>query len=140
MDSSITEQPPSSLSPITLTGPRGVSVDTCALLDNGSTRSFIDEGLSKTLGLEGKHMSYKVTTMTEKDAMHHGRELEVNLSRLWTTEFNEALGADKGAMSLEDKIALAKMKDSVRTQGDHYEIVLPWKDAQDLPCNKTHAF
>lgn len=248
--------------PVTLTGPRGVSITTCALLDNGSTRSFIDQSLSDTLGLKGKPMTYMVTTLTEKDWKHTGQEVNVvvgsndnpkcvtltnvwttshlsmscdgaatttdisrfdhlrdinmhdvrgmrvqlligagsealipleirspsragqpyaertmlgwvirgpsgqstlntthqaevnflstmpctddklntNVSRLWTTEFNENLGSDKVSMSIEDKKALAIMNESVRIDDGHYEIALPWKDNVDLPCNKSHAF
>jgi hypothetical protein len=65
--------------PVTLVGPSGTRVDTCALLDNGSTRSFIDEGLAETLSLKGKNLSYAVTTLTASQIPCRGKEADLEL-------------------------------------------------------------
>jgi len=65
--------------PVTLVGPTGVKVNTCALLDNGSTRSFIDENLAEILSLSGKPMTYAVTTLTASLLPCKGREVDVQV-------------------------------------------------------------
>jgi hypothetical protein len=63
-----------------------------------------------------------------------------DLDRLWNFEFERIPGADMTAMSVEDKEALKKMKESVCLDDGHYEIALPWKDSATLPNNRAHAF
>jgi hypothetical protein len=65
--------------PVSLTGPKGV-IRTCALLDNGSTTSFIDEDIATRLGLQGEDISYQVSTITQRQKSYSGRSVEVKVT------------------------------------------------------------
>ena len=66
--------------PVTLVGPKGTKVDTCALLDNGSTRSFIDDDLASSLELNGRSLKYTVNTLTAVSLQRQGREVDVRVT------------------------------------------------------------
>jgi hypothetical protein len=65
--------------PVILNGPKGKSLHTCALLDNGSTTSFIDEGIAESLGLTGSKIEYRVSTLTERSKSYSGRSVSIKL-------------------------------------------------------------
>jgi hypothetical protein len=65
--------------PVTVHGPAGAVV-TAALLDNGSSASFIDEDLRRALKLEGPAINFGVTTLTEKNRLHRGQQVSVTVS------------------------------------------------------------
>ena len=64
--------------PVTIHGPNG-ALHTCALLDNGSTQSFINEDLRQRLGLQGKPLVYSVSTLTSKDSQN-GHSVDFKIS------------------------------------------------------------
>ena len=62
------------------------------------------------------------------------------LQSLYNSEFNESTADLKECLSIEDRRAKAMMDNSVRLEGAHYEIGLPWKyDEPSLPNNRTMA-
>ena len=68
----------------------------------------------------------------------HTDPLETSLERMWRTEFADNLACTKTGLSLEDKEALTMMEESVKHDGKHYEICLPWRDGQ--PCLPNNRF
>jgi hypothetical protein len=64
---------------VILTGQRGARIETCALLDNGASTSFIDEDLARKLGPEGRAFRYGVSTLTSENVQHEGQEVAVTV-------------------------------------------------------------
>ena len=83
--------------PVTILGPAGKSVNCHALLDNGSTRSFIEETLVHELGLDSEQISFTLSTLAAQSAQVTGREVKhltiatdlcpegFQLTEVWTT-------------------------------------------------------
>ena len=62
---------------VKLRGTNGQVVETCALLDNGSTQSFVDAELARSLGLKGEKVNYSITTMTAEKKEQQGSKVNV---------------------------------------------------------------
>jgi hypothetical protein len=66
--------------------------------------------------------------------------LETSLQRMWRTEFADHLACGRNGLSLEDKDALRMLEESVKHDGERYEICLPWRNEQPcLPNNRLMA-
>jgi len=62
------------------------------------------------------------------------------LERFWAAENSGVIPESKVSMSVEDKEALAIMKQSVKLEDGHYQIALPWKRYPPfLPYNRFMA-
>jgi len=62
------------------------------------------------------------------------------LERFWAAENSGVIPESKVSMSVEDKEALAIMKQSVKLEDGHYQIALPWKQYPPfLPYNRFMA-
>jgi len=75
---------------------------------------------------------------TEKEDDDH--QLLRQLEQFWKTDFLDSNADSKTATSIEDKRALAAMKESVKVVDGHYQLSLPWReDPPCLPNNRTLA-
>jgi hypothetical protein len=106
--------------PVTLTGPNDTHVDTCALLDNGSTHSFVDESIIAELGIKGQNIAYSVSTLTSRNQQSKGLEVDLTvlspfcplgtmLTNVWTSP-TMRMSCDAAA-SLNDLLAYPHLRD-----------------------------
>ena len=66
--------------------------------------------------------------------------LQRQLERLWKTDFGDSLVGRKVSPSIEDKIAVNKMEESLRRVGSHFQATLPWRPGcPHLTNNKSMA-
>ena len=83
--------------PVTVKGRGNMSVETYALLDNGSDVSLCDERLLSQLGIKGRSKTFNITTVNQQSVVRHGREVdisvyplggddEVKLNRVWSVD------------------------------------------------------
>ncbi|XP_067055972.1 uncharacterized protein [Acropora muricata] len=66
--------------------------------------------------------------------------LQRQLKRLWKTDFGDSVVGTKVSPSIEDKIAVNKMEESLRRVGSHFQVALPWRPGcPHLTNNKSMA-
>jgi hypothetical protein len=66
--------------------------------------------------------------------------LDVQLERMWNTDFPDSCTDTRTGMSVEDKRALSTMVSTKEREGDNYKLGLPWRDNQvNLPNNRALA-
>ena len=53
--------------------------------------------------------------------------LQRRLERLWKTDFGDSVVGTKVSPSIEDKMAVNKMEESLRRVGSHFQVALPWR-------------
>ena len=67
--------------PVKVKGPNGKSVDTYAFIDPGSDKTFADERLISRLGIQGKKVSYAITSVHKSEGFQ-GREVDLGVCAL----------------------------------------------------------
>ncbi|KAH9581857.1 hypothetical protein MS3_00008868 [Schistosoma haematobium] len=65
-------------------------------------------------------------------------ELEDKFEQLYSTEFKDPLSRTI-SLSVEDRIALSAISNSVQRLNGHYQIALPWRHKHKLPNNRELA-
>ncbi|CAH8494135.1 unnamed protein product [Schistosoma mattheei] len=65
-------------------------------------------------------------------------ELEDKFEQLYSTEFKDPFSRTI-SMSVEDRIALSAISNSVQRLNGHYQIALPWRHNHELPNNRELA-
>lgn len=66
--------------------------------------------------------------------------LQQQLERLWKTDFGDSVVGTKVPPSVEDKMALNKMEESLQRAGSHFQVALPWRPGSPhLTNNKPMA-
>ena len=66
--------------------------------------------------------------------------LQRQLEQLWKTDFGDSVVGMKVSPSIEDKIAVNKMEESLRRVGSHFQVALPWRPGcPHLTNNKSMA-
>ena len=66
--------------------------------------------------------------------------LHQQLERLWKTDFGDSVIGTTVSPSVEDKIALNKMEESLQRVGEHFQVALPWRQGcPELPNNRPVA-
>ncbi|VDO81376.1 unnamed protein product [Schistosoma mattheei] len=65
-------------------------------------------------------------------------ELEDKFEQLYSTEFKDPLNRTI-SMSVEDRIALGAISNSVQRLNGHYQLALPWRHKHKLPNNRELA-
>ena len=66
--------------------------------------------------------------------------LQRQLERLWKTDFGDSVVGTKVSPSIEDKMAVNKMEESLRRVGSHFQVALPWRPGcPHLTNNKSMA-
>ena len=66
--------------------------------------------------------------------------LQRQLERLWKTDFGDSVVGTKVSPSVEDKMALNKMEESLQRVGSHFQVALPWQPGSPyLTNNKPRA-
>ena len=67
--------------------------------------------------------------------------LQRQLERLWKNDFGRlTLAGTKVSPSIEDKMAVKKMEESLRRVGSHFQVALPWRpECPHLTNNKSMA-
>ena len=66
--------------------------------------------------------------------------LQKQLERLWKTDFGDSVVGTKVSPSVEDKMAMNKMEESLQRVGSHFQVALPWRPGSPhLTNNKPMA-
>ena len=66
--------------------------------------------------------------------------LQRQLKRLWKTDFGDSVVGTKVSPSIEDKMAVNKIEESLRRVGSHFQVALPWRPGcPHLTNNKSIA-
>ena len=66
--------------------------------------------------------------------------LHQRLERLWKTDFGDSVIGTTVSLSVEDKLALNKMEESLQRVGEHFQVALPWRQrCPELPNNRPVA-
>ncbi|XP_078384177.1 uncharacterized protein LOC144666660 [Oculina patagonica] len=66
--------------------------------------------------------------------------LHQQLERLWKTDFGDSVIGTTVSPSVEDKLALNKMEESLQRVGEHFQVALPWRQGcPELPNNRPVA-
>ena len=66
--------------------------------------------------------------------------LQQQLERLWKADFGDSVVGTKVPPSVEDKMALNKMEESLQRVGSHFQVALPWRPGSPhLTNNKPMA-
>ena len=68
------------------------------------------------------------------------RTLQKQLERLWKTDFGDSVVGTRVSPSVEDKMAVNKMEESLQRVGSHFQVALPWRPGSPhLTNNKPMA-
>ena len=82
-------------------------------------------------------------TLSKEEQVEHGIDndtLYQQLERLWKTDFGDSVVGTKVLPSVEVKMALNKMEESLQRVGSHFQIALPWRPGSPhLPNNRAMA-
>ena len=66
--------------------------------------------------------------------------LKKQLERLWKTDFGDSVVGTNVSPSVEDKMAVNKMEESLQRVGSHFQVALPWRPGSPhLTNNKPMA-
>ena len=66
--------------------------------------------------------------------------LQRQLERLWKTDFGDSVVGTKVSPSVEDKMAMNKMEESLQRVGSHFQVAQPWRPGSPyLANNKPRA-
>ena len=77
---------------------------------------------------------------TTKDVPNECSDLNSTLKRFWDLESVGIIPTRELLMSPEEKLAWVKVSKSLKFDGEHYEVVVPWKeDRPDVPSNLPMA-
>ena len=67
-------------------------------------------------------------------------QLSTQLEKMWNTEFSDAPGSNKRALSVEDSIAVKIVDPSIKKENGRYYVKMPFKTRpQDIPNNRSVA-
>ena len=102
--------------------------------ENGVHREFI-ENLERQAVLN--------LPLSKEEQVEHDIDNETlyqQLERLWKTDFGDSAVGTKVSPSVEDKMALNKMEESLQRVGSHFQVALPWRPGSPhLPNNRAMA-
>ena len=77
-----------------------------------------------------------VDAPTTKEVPNESSDLNSTLKRFWDLESVGVIPARESLMIPEENISWLKVSNSLKFDGEHYEVAVPWKeDRLDLPCN-----
>lgn len=88
------------------------------------------------LGPTGKNDSFSCANVN----FQHTSDVQIEIERLWETDFPDREPGNSTGMSLEDRRALSIMEGTLEKDGGHFKLGLPWRDKSvSLPNNRVMA-
>ena len=103
----------------------------------------IDNGVHRASTEKQEQQAVVNLPLSQEEQFKHdidNETLHQQLEQLWKTDFEDSVVGTKVSPSVEDKIALNKMEESLQRVGSHFQVALPWRvGSPHLPNNKPMA-
>ena len=112
-------------------------------LETAMRSESIDSGMQRAPIAKLEQQAVVNPPLTKEEQVEYNMDdetLQRQLERLWKTDFGDSVVGTKVSPSIEDKIAVNKMEESLRRVGSHFQVALPWRPGcPHLTNNKSRA-